>query len=708
MSALFLNPDNHPLSNIGTILPAASWTFYLTNTTTLASVFDDDGDALPNPVQADAFGRFPSVYLDETITYRVILKTVTGVVLLDVDPYSAPAGSSSVYAAIKALQDQVNTTLPGLQPIKPQNASAPVANLVTRAIEDFLHDFYDPVNVNGPSPGYRPCFNLAGLAAATPYNNSGVALNNIRKSAGADLWMTFTEANMDWQLWKFRGDEYALTRLREMAARLYDASGTNGYTAAELASDGAVDGSISLLDDAALKARGLMQLWEATNDPALRVVYRKAYRSIIPAVLRRFHGNNPDANKVQIVNDDGSNAAVDGQPFYYWLHGAAYDNSGANANYTNIHETTLARTACRIYEIEGFDAFYHYAYATYFRVKEEYQPRAGANGYGSGNFYESTDFTLNPVTSPQAYFGHPAVGASSLSMHQSFEMAMLAWQLYNLPRTSAADKATFLADIKAIVTSIQRPQTSYGFVVSNDPAHPERDLPIQGIFLAWGDAWEDFQSSLEFVRTILTIPDVDPAGACAAIFLKTGQAALATRKPGVNPAPLPAPVASFKYTADWAGQMAQPVNYGGVIPGYTGYEPYGLANPGSTYNATASSWHAMTNCMAILAGACAACVEEWGPVVVLPPQPTPTTATATGLALAIDADGELGELELNIPALVNGDGTPASDNDRQINIRWSKNAAVVSGDPVWTWIKTTLGKSNDEMAALMAAAKEFQ
>jgi hypothetical protein len=72
----------------GLIAPAATLTFYLTGTTTLAPIYDDDGGALPNPVLADAFGRFVPIYLDEAIVYRVILKTALGVELGEIDPFS--------------------------------------------------------------------------------------------------------------------------------------------------------------------------------------------------------------------------------------------------------------------------------------------------------------------------------------------------------------------------------------------------------------------------------------------------------------------------------------------------------------------------------------------------------------------------------------------------------------------------------------------
>lgn len=95
MSSLFINPFSPLLGLTGLPAGAATVTFYLTGTTTLATVYDDDGDPLTNPVHADAFGHLPAIYLDDAIIYRVVYKTALGVVLGDIDPVASAIQSLS-------------------------------------------------------------------------------------------------------------------------------------------------------------------------------------------------------------------------------------------------------------------------------------------------------------------------------------------------------------------------------------------------------------------------------------------------------------------------------------------------------------------------------------------------------------------------------------------------------------------------------------
>ncbi|MGH7022115.1 MAG: hypothetical protein ACREEB_00840 [Caulobacteraceae bacterium] len=73
--------DGNPIS--GALLQ-----FYLTGTTTPASVYADGalGTPLTNPVVANGSGLFPAIYLDPTVTYRVQLRTASASVLADIDP----------------------------------------------------------------------------------------------------------------------------------------------------------------------------------------------------------------------------------------------------------------------------------------------------------------------------------------------------------------------------------------------------------------------------------------------------------------------------------------------------------------------------------------------------------------------------------------------------------------------------------------------
>jgi hypothetical protein len=78
---LFYLPGYQALSSSGTPLGGAKLYFYLTGTSTAASVYADAAltTALANPVIADSQGRFPQVYPLPTVIYRVVLTDSTGV-----------------------------------------------------------------------------------------------------------------------------------------------------------------------------------------------------------------------------------------------------------------------------------------------------------------------------------------------------------------------------------------------------------------------------------------------------------------------------------------------------------------------------------------------------------------------------------------------------------------------------------------------------
>lgn len=88
---LFYDPRAKPLSSNGTFMSGCTATFYLTGTTTLTPIYSDGaltpGTALANPLSSDASGTFPAIYLDPSVIYRVILKTIAGVTVSDTDPY---------------------------------------------------------------------------------------------------------------------------------------------------------------------------------------------------------------------------------------------------------------------------------------------------------------------------------------------------------------------------------------------------------------------------------------------------------------------------------------------------------------------------------------------------------------------------------------------------------------------------------------------
>jgi hypothetical protein len=98
---LFQNPIVKPLSSNATFMSGCTATFYLTGATTLANVYANGTLATPlaNPLTADASGTFVAVYLDPNVVYRVQIKTSTGVLISDTDPY-VPSSIAGLTAAL--------------------------------------------------------------------------------------------------------------------------------------------------------------------------------------------------------------------------------------------------------------------------------------------------------------------------------------------------------------------------------------------------------------------------------------------------------------------------------------------------------------------------------------------------------------------------------------------------------------------------------
>jgi len=103
MSQLFTLPFVPALSLQGDFMASATLTFTLTGTTTAATVYGDAALTVPlgSVVGADAYGRFPSIYLDNSVLYRVVLESAQGVQIgPQVDPYGLNYGGETGAAQI--------------------------------------------------------------------------------------------------------------------------------------------------------------------------------------------------------------------------------------------------------------------------------------------------------------------------------------------------------------------------------------------------------------------------------------------------------------------------------------------------------------------------------------------------------------------------------------------------------------------------------
>jgi hypothetical protein len=99
MAAVLHNVDQRRLIDSNGISDGASIAFYLTGTTTPATIYSDVGLATPltNPVVVGAGAAVPNIYLDDAVTYRRVITYSDGSTD-DTDPYTAPYVSSAVLA----------------------------------------------------------------------------------------------------------------------------------------------------------------------------------------------------------------------------------------------------------------------------------------------------------------------------------------------------------------------------------------------------------------------------------------------------------------------------------------------------------------------------------------------------------------------------------------------------------------------------------
>lgn len=110
MSQLFYLPFNPVFNSRGLPVGAAQAYFFYTGTTDLAPIYSDAGltTRAANPASADALGQLPTLYLDESLTYRLRVVDAKGQQLgNDYDPYipgkenAGPAGpADNTYTAL--------------------------------------------------------------------------------------------------------------------------------------------------------------------------------------------------------------------------------------------------------------------------------------------------------------------------------------------------------------------------------------------------------------------------------------------------------------------------------------------------------------------------------------------------------------------------------------------------------------------------------
>jgi hypothetical protein len=99
--SLFFLPKVAPVSG-GESYPGAKLYFYATGTTNAANVYTDSAltTAHAVPVTADSGGVFAPIYVDSSLSYRVVLKNSAGSTVWDVDPFPAAFDDAASVGAV--------------------------------------------------------------------------------------------------------------------------------------------------------------------------------------------------------------------------------------------------------------------------------------------------------------------------------------------------------------------------------------------------------------------------------------------------------------------------------------------------------------------------------------------------------------------------------------------------------------------------------
>lgn len=89
---IFTDPRSRPLDLSGAIMPGCKLKFFLSETDTPTPVYGavPPASSLGTEVTAEGDGRFPVIYMDPAITYRVQLFDADDVLQYDCDPYTPP------------------------------------------------------------------------------------------------------------------------------------------------------------------------------------------------------------------------------------------------------------------------------------------------------------------------------------------------------------------------------------------------------------------------------------------------------------------------------------------------------------------------------------------------------------------------------------------------------------------------------------------
>ena len=97
--ALMPVPIQTPLDAAGILVPSGTCLVQLAGTSTPSTVYDDNGAVISTAgvVAADSTGRFPAMFLDVALTYKITFRAASGAALPDypVDNITVGGGGGS-------------------------------------------------------------------------------------------------------------------------------------------------------------------------------------------------------------------------------------------------------------------------------------------------------------------------------------------------------------------------------------------------------------------------------------------------------------------------------------------------------------------------------------------------------------------------------------------------------------------------------------
>ena len=474
----------------GEPIPGARISFFMNETTTLATIYSDKDLSVPlqNPVYADSAGKFPVVWADDAVTYTATVEAPYG-------PPGAPFTFTNLSASLDGAE-QIVVDLEKKADRFPESAWSYLQSESDKAYADFIRIYWDEENSR-----------IVPTKSEDGYNNGLPDPDAVVPS----LWHAAQAINVLYERWKRTGDLDAKAKIADEWVYLKSV-----FTPTQLRNATSLTANIS--DDAVWQAGVLRQAHEATGD-ALALQY---LIELIPDTTRRWR----DPNQTQINHDFTTPGGI---PFLSDPYGILYAELGSPLEavfgyISSTYELGLAVEALYVYAQNPtqYAAYREYAESVYDWAFEHMRSPAPTGPEKGAQGIYFTEFNLDPdVVAPQQYleprndyYGKPIRGLSTFFDGGTLFMAVLAAELYGVTGEEA-----YLAEarsIAAVYTSTQ----AFGRVVNN--------VPLIGNLR---DPWTNAYPFSAFARKVLTLDGVDPNNRFRVALLNTSKAILSQKTP---------------------------------------------------------------------------------------------------------------------------------------------------------------------------------